>query len=130
MTSPKAGWFFALSATVLFSVAPPIARALLVGGLNPTAVLLVRMWITAALLALTIAVMDRRALWADRRCFVIGSAAGVVNSVGMIAYFWALTRIDASIAAMLFSASPLFVLSLLALRRRGAPWHRVPGRMR
>lgn len=116
MNSPKAGWFFAISATFLFSVAPPIARAILVAGLNPTAVLLVRMWITSLLLAATIAVMDRRLLWKDRRCFVIGSVAGLVNSVGMIAYFWALTRIDASIASMLFSASPLFVLSLLALR--------------
>lgn len=116
MKSPKAGWVFALSATFLFSVAPPIARALIVGGLNPTAVLVVRMWITAALLTLTIALTNRRLLWIDRRCFAIGSAAGVINSAGMIGYFWALTRIDASIAAMLFSASPLFVLTMLALR--------------
>jgi drug/metabolite transporter (DMT)-like permease len=34
----------------------------------------------------------------------------------MVAYFWALARLEASMAAMIISLSPLIVLSLLALR--------------
>ena len=42
--------------------------------------------------------------------------AGVANGVGMLAYFSSLTRISGSIASMIFSLSPLVVLTLLALR--------------
>jgi drug/metabolite transporter (DMT)-like permease len=34
----------------------------------------------------------------------------------MICFFWALTKVDASVAAMVFALSPLAVLALLALR--------------
>ena len=34
----------------------------------------------------------------------------------MICYFWGLTRIESSMAAMIISVSPLLVLSMLALR--------------
>jgi drug/metabolite transporter (DMT)-like permease len=34
----------------------------------------------------------------------------------MVSFFWALTKVDASVAAMVFALSPLAVLALLALR--------------
>src|SRR5690606_10858930 len=40
---------------------------------------------------------------------------GVISSGGMMGYFWALTRMDASIAAMLMTLAPLGVLGVLAL---------------
>ncbi len=110
------GWLLALFATFCFSVAPPIARAAIDTGLNPTEILFIRMWLTGLLLALTIALTDRSLLWPGRRCAGIGMLAGLVNSLGMMGYFWSLTRLDVSVASMLFSVSPLVTLSVLALR--------------
>ena len=110
------GWALGLFATLCFSVAPPVASAAIGDGLHPTAILVVRMALTAALLVITIAVMDMRLLRTDRRGLQVTLIAGLVNSVGMVAYFWALTRLSTSVSAMLFSVSPLMVLSLLALR--------------
>lgn len=116
MTPVRVGWVLALLATVCFSVAPPIARAAIVGGLNPTAILVVRMTITLALLVITILATDAALLRTSPRAARIGLFAGLINSLGMMGYFWALKRLDASIASMLFAVSPLFTLSLLALR--------------
>ena len=110
------GWALALFATLCFSVAPPIAGAAIAGGLNPTAILAVRMGLTTLLLVLTIAVTDRALLWPGRRATAIALLTGLINSLGMMSYFWALTRLDVSISSMIFSVSPLFTLSVLALR--------------
>lgn len=116
LSSTATGWALGLFATVCFSIAPPIASAALAGGQHPTAILVVRLAITTLLLLVTIAVMDARLLRADRHCLQVSLLAGLTNSVGMIAYFWGLTRLHASVAAMLFTVSPLVVLSVLALR--------------
>lgn len=110
------GWALGLFATLCFSIAPPVASAAIAGGQNPTAILVVRLWLTTLLLLITIGVMDARLLRTDRRGLGICMVAGLVNSIGMVAYFWALTHLNASVAAMLFSISPLVVLSVLALR--------------
>lgn len=114
--SRATGWALGLFATLCFSIAPPVGSAAIAGGQHPTAILVVRLALTTVLLIVTIAVMDARLLRTDRRCLQVSLLAGLVNSVGMIAYFWALTRLHASVAAMLFSVSPLVVLSVLALR--------------
>lgn len=115
MKTLRTGWLLAFFSTLCFSVAPPIARAVIVSGLNPTAILVVRMSITLGLLIVTILLADAALLRSDRRSVLIGLFAGVVNSVGMVGYFYALEKLDASVAAMLYSVSPLFTLSLLAL---------------
>jgi drug/metabolite transporter (DMT)-like permease len=110
------GWGLGLFATFCFSIAPPTASAAIAGGQNPTAILVVRMALTMLLLVVTIALMDARLLRTDRRCLQVSLLAGLTNSAGMVGYFWALTRLHTSVAAMLFSVSPLVVLSVLALR--------------
>jgi len=112
----RTGWTMGLFATFCFSTAPALARFGIDLGLNPTEILFIRMWMTGLLLAGTIAVTDIRNLWPERRCILIAMAAGLTNSIGMMGYFWALTRIDVSVASMIFSVSPLFVLIVLVLR--------------
>jgi drug/metabolite transporter (DMT)-like permease len=116
VTPVRVGWVLALFATLCFSVAPPIARAAIVGGLNPTAILVVRMTITLGLLVLTVVLSNPALLRAERRTMSIAFGAGLINSLGMMGYFWALSLLDASIASMLFAVSPLFTLGVLALR--------------
>ena len=110
------GWAIALAAMVAFSTATPVARAALVGGMDPNALLTGRMALATLLMAITILVSNPRRLLVPRRCVLISLSAGLLNSVAMVCYFIGLTYLESSMAAMLISLSPLAVLSILALR--------------
>jgi drug/metabolite transporter (DMT)-like permease len=109
------GWTLALFAIFFFSMATPIARGLIVAGAAPVGIIVVRLSIATALHCATLAVTAPHLLRPDLRGMGIALGIGLVNGVGMILYFLALTRLDASITAMLIATSPLVVLSLLAL---------------
>ncbi|MDX1612933.1 MAG: DMT family transporter [Candidatus Promineifilaceae bacterium] len=110
------GWILALAATVGFSVAPPISRGAIVAGADPTILVMVRMVGAAILIGLTLLFTAPQRLKTDRHGLFYALLAGAVNGIGFLAFFWALERMEASIASMLFSINPLFVLGLLAWR--------------
>jgi drug/metabolite transporter (DMT)-like permease len=110
------GWSIAIFSTVAFSVAPPIARGAIAAGMDPTTLLTVRLVISTVLLGGTIVLAGPGRLWLDRRGLLVCSAAGLANGIGMLTFFLALGRIEASIASMIFALSPLVVLGFLALR--------------
>jgi drug/metabolite transporter (DMT)-like permease len=109
------GWTLALFAIFFFSMATPIARGLIVAGAAPVGIIVVRLSIATALHCATLLVTAPEMLRPDLRGLVIALGIGLVNGFGMVLYFLALTRLDASITAMLIATSPLAVLSLLAL---------------
>lgn len=110
------GWAIALTASTFFSIATPLSRSALTAGVGATEMLVGRMVLATLLMGLTIAVMDLRLLRADKRCILIASGAGMLNGVGMLLYFWGLERLTSSMTAMLIALSPVYVLTLLALR--------------
>jgi drug/metabolite transporter (DMT)-like permease len=110
------GWALALTASTFFSIATPLSRGALTAGVGASELLVTRMALATLAMGLTIAIMDFRLLWTDKRCFWIATAAGALNGIGMLLYFWGLERLTASMTAMLIALSPIFVLSLLALR--------------
>lgn len=110
------GWTMALGSTLAFSIAPTVARGAITGGLNPTTLLAARLFISTLLLGGSIVLLASGRLLIDGRGLSICAAAGLANGIGMLTFFWALSRIDASIASMIFSISPLATLGLLALR--------------
>lgn len=110
------GWIIALLAISAFSTATPIARAALVGGMDPYALLMARMAIATLLIATTILVLNPKRLKLPRRAINVALLAGILNSGGLICYFLGLVYLEASMAAMIISLSPLVVLSILALR--------------
>jgi drug/metabolite transporter (DMT)-like permease len=110
------GWLLAVASTVAFSLATPLGKAAVVLQINPSALLVYRfsgtvllMFVSLLLVAPQKALIDRRGLWAT-------AVAGIANGLGSLTFFWSLTRIDASIATMIFSLNPLLILGLLALR--------------
>jgi drug/metabolite transporter (DMT)-like permease len=111
-----AGWLAAAVSTVAFSIAAPIATGLIAAGLNPTLMLLVRLWLALGLLVASLAVFAPARLRLDRRGALIAGFAGLATGVSVLLFFWALTRLDTAIASMLFGLQPLTVLALLALR--------------
>ncbi len=110
------GWAIAIGSTVAFSFATPLARAAILLGITPSALLAIRLTLTTFLLFGTILFGDAARLRIDRRGLGLCILAGAANGVGMLAYFSSLTRISSSIASVIFSLSPLALLALLALR--------------
>ena len=110
------GWTLALLASLTFSFAAPIARGAINAGLNPTTLVALRLALATLLTALTTVLIDRRHLRLERRGLLIALLAGVLNGTGMLLMFWALARVDASVASMMLSMLPLAVVTLLALR--------------
>lgn len=111
-----AGWMLALSASLSFSFAAPIARGAITAGMEPTTLVTLRLALATLLMAITVAIMGSGRLRMDRRGLLVALTAGVLNGLGMLLFFWALARVDASVASMVISLIPLVVLSLLALR--------------
>lgn len=110
-------WSLALSSTLAFSLSTPFARlALDQSTITPTMLLVLRFAIGITLLFATLRLTSPDKLRMDRRGVLIALAIGLENGIGVLCFFWSLTRLDASIATMLFTLYPLLVLGLLALR--------------
>jgi drug/metabolite transporter (DMT)-like permease len=106
----------ALLATFGFSLAPPVAKGAINNGMDTITLLTIRMAIASLLLGSTLVLTASNRLSIDRRGLFICCVAGLANGIGMITFFLALTRIQASIGSMLFSLSPLVVLGLIAIQ--------------
>lgn len=118
-TKPEAawlGWLFGLLASTCFSLAPPLARGAIIAGIDPTTLLLLRMVLATTAFLVTILVMRPALFRVSRKTLLVTACGGVMNGLGMLFFFWALVRVDASVASMMISTVPLVVLSLLALR--------------
>lgn len=110
-------WFLALTSTLAFSLSTPFARlALDQSAITPTFLLVLRFCIGIMLLVVTLRLTAPDKLRMDRRATLIALAIGLENGIGVLCFFWSLTRLNASIATMLFTLYPLLVLGLLALR--------------
>ncbi|MEZ4862476.1 MAG: DMT family transporter [Caldilineaceae bacterium] len=109
------GWALALCSTFASSIVTPLSRGLIVAGVDPISLLLVRLSLAVTLIALTLAItqpalfrIDRRGCW---RVLGVGAVAGVE----ICCFFSALAYVDASMSAMIKSTQPLVVLLLLTL---------------
>jgi drug/metabolite transporter (DMT)-like permease len=115
-SSSFVGWSSALLSTLSFSIAAPIGTALINLGLDPTTILLGRFWLAVVLLFMTLGLTAPDKLRLPRRAVLGVAVAGLAIGVGVLLYFWSLTRLHTSIAAMLIALEPLATLLLLALR--------------
>jgi drug/metabolite transporter (DMT)-like permease len=110
------GWVLALLASACFSLAPPVARGAILAGLDATTLLVLRLVLATVVFAVTITLMKPALFRVTRQTLIVTFLAGSMNGVGMLFFFWALVRVDASVSSMMISLIPLVVLSLLALR--------------
>ena len=112
----RTGWTMAMVATIAFSTSAPVAKVAFSMGLDPTSLLTVRWLMATLLLSGTIAVSSPSRLRPEPKAVLMLGAAGLAFGVTSLSFFWSLTRIDVSIASMIFSLYPLVVLGLLALQ--------------
>lgn len=111
------GLLLVLLATACFSVAPTLIKLGLVAEADPVTLIAVRLVAASAALWITFSIVWPRALRIDRRGLAYCALVAVADSFGMVCFYLALTRIEASVANMIFSLYPLAALLLLAVRR-------------
>lgn len=117
---PWAGWALVLLASVVLSASPVIARGVLRSGMDPTLLLMLRFWLATALLGAVLMLRAPALLRINQRGLQKCAFAGLLAGLDTLAFFYALQRLDASLAVMLSSFYPLLVL--LWLRLRGEPF--------
>lgn len=122
------GWLLAFFTTFAGAIVTPLVRGVVVGGMNPITLLLLRLLLTVVLIVGAIGIFDRRHLQIDRRGLWHLGIIGLISGVEICCFFWSLAFVDASMSAMIKSTQPLVVLLLLACggeRLRGRHWLRL-----
>ncbi len=115
--NPWLGWPTALFATIAFSIGPTITKVALGLGLNTNLILSVRFVLSTLVLGvMAVALAGPQGLSLPRRGLLIAVGVGLLNGFSMLAFFWSLTRINASIGSMIFSVYPIVLMGLLRLR--------------
>jgi drug/metabolite transporter (DMT)-like permease len=109
------GWLLAVASTVASSIVTPMSRGVIVAGVDPILLLLLRLAIAVALMGLTLALTQPQHLRIERRGFWRILGIGLVAGLEICCFFSALAYVDASMSAMIKSTQPLVVLLLLTL---------------
>ncbi len=114
----KKGITAALSSALFLGMVPVFGKLAMGLGFTPFGVIAVRTT-TAALLMLFLMVASMRSYFYIYPVGLIGCLlAGVINGLGSILYYTALSRLDASVGHLLYSFYPLFVALWLLLDRQ------------
>lgn len=106
------GWAIALFSTFAFSISTPVMKAVINLGTRTDLILPGRFVIATVLMAF----LTRRRLRLRRRNVVIALGTGLISGLAILTYFWSLTSLTSSVAAVIFSLYPMIVLILLAMR--------------
>ncbi len=108
-------WLVAFCASLAFSISPSVGRAAILSGMDSTELLVGRFGLAVLLIWLTMAVRgNKKTSHIDPYGIASICFIGLINGVGMLFFFFALTRLDASITSMILSTVPVFVLLILA----------------
>src|SRR5512142_3228868 len=109
----------ALVSALFLGLAPVFGKAAMgPGGFSPLAVVALRTSMAALLLVIIIAVFRRRILYIYPAGLIGCLLAGAVNGFGSIFYYVGLSRLNASIAQMLYALYPFFVAFWLQLDKQ------------
>ncbi len=109
----------ALLSAVFLGLAPVFGKAAMgADKFSPFAVVALRTSMAALLLVVIFAIFNRRALYIYPAALYFTALAGVINGVGSIFYYIGLSRLNASIAQLLYSLYPFFVAFWLQLDRQ------------
>src|SRR5574342_1001518 len=106
----------AVISAFFLGLAPVFGKAAMgVGKFSPLAVVALRTSMAALLLVIIMAVFKRRILYIYPAGLLGCLLAGAVNGIGSIFYYVGLSKLNASVAQMLYVLSPFFVALCLQL---------------
>ncbi len=119
------GWALAVASALAASLVTPLARGVVVGGVDPLGMLVVRLAITVVLLVISFGVIMPRYARVDRRGLARLLVIGLISGVEIGCFFSALAYIDASTTAVIKSTQPLVVLLMLTVGGETLTGHRL-----
>ncbi len=109
----------ALISALFLGLAPVFGKAAMgAGNFSPLAVVALRTSMAALLLVIIIAVFKREILYIYPAGLLGCLMAGAVNGVGSIFYYIGLSKLNASVAQMLYALYPFLVALWLQLDKR------------
>ncbi len=109
----------ALLSAFFLGLAPVFGKAAMgTDQFSPFAVVALRTSIAAVLLVPILVISNRRALYIYPAALYITMLAGAINGIGSIFYYIGLSKLNASIAQLLYSLYPFFVAFWLQLDRQ------------
>jgi drug/metabolite transporter (DMT)-like permease len=109
----------ALISALFLGLAPVFGKAAMgEGNFSPLAVVALRTSLAAFLLVILIAFSKRQSLYIYPAGFLGCMLAGAVNGVGSIFYYVGLSKLNASVAQMLYALYPFFVALWLQLDKQ------------
>jgi drug/metabolite transporter (DMT)-like permease len=109
----------ALISALFLGLAPVFGKAAMgPGNFSPLAVVALRTSMAALLLVIIIALFRRRTLYIYPAGFLGCVMAGAVNGLGSIFYYVGLSKLNASVAQMLYALYPFFVALWLQLDKQ------------
>lgn len=109
----------ALISALFLGLAPVFGKAAMGDGkFSPLAVVALRTSLAALLLVILIAFSKRRTLYIYPAGFLGCMMAGAVNGIGSIFYYVGLSKLNASVAQMLYALYPFFVVIWLQLDKQ------------
>lgn len=109
------GWLFGIGSSLAGGLVTPLARGLIVGGMAPSMLLVLRLALATVLLGVTLALVAPHKLKLTRRGLVLMLVVGGLAGFEIATFFWSLAYVDAATSSIIKSAQPLVVLLLLAL---------------
>jgi drug/metabolite transporter (DMT)-like permease len=109
----------ALISALFLGLAPVFGKAAMgAGKFSPLTVVALRTSMAALLLVIIIAVFKRRILYIYPAGLLGCLMAGAVNGIGSIFYYFGLSKLNASVAQMLYALYPFFVALWLQLDKQ------------
>lgn len=109
----------ALLSALFLGLAPVFGKAAMgADKFSPFAVVAFRTSLAALLLAAILALFNRRALYIYPAALYVTMLAGAINGIGSIFYYIGLSKLNASMAQLLYSLYPFFVAFWLQLDRQ------------
>jgi drug/metabolite transporter (DMT)-like permease len=109
----------ALISALFLGFTPVFGKAAMgAGGFSPLAVVALRTSMAALLLVILIALSKRQTLYIYPAGFLGCMMAGAVNGIGSIFYYVGLSKLNASVAQMLYALYPFFVVFWLQLDKQ------------
>jgi drug/metabolite transporter (DMT)-like permease len=122
------GWLFGIGSSLAGGMVTPLARGLIVGGMAPSTLLVLRLALATLLLGVTMAIVAPHKLKLSRRGLGLMLVVGGLAGLEIATFFWALAFVDAATSSIIKSVQPLVVLLLLAFggeRMTGRHWSRL-----
>lgn len=109
------GWSLAVSSALASALVTPLVRGAIVGGMDPSTLLLIRLGLATLLIGVTLAGVAPQRLRITRRQAGLLLAIGLLAGVEICSFFWSLAFVDAATSSIIKSVQPLLVLLLLAM---------------